>query len=237
MLSNALSPKNNVTVFEPYGFVRLVNWHADELAIVNAARVSLAKESKEFEYNDRGLLRFLQKEKHGSPFEHGFLSSWHIRIPIFVAREWVRHRIGYSYNEESGRYVDLRPDFYLPASEDVHSQVGKPGQYKYQAVEPKLAHEFIARLDMHSKRSYHNYLWALENGISREDARMFMPVNLYTEIRWTANARSLLNFFELRSDETAQYEIRKYSWALESIFVEYMPNVYEDFVKNGRIAP
>lgn len=237
MLTDELKPQIKVQVFEPHGFVRLVDWHGDELSIVNAARVSLAKESKAFEDNDRGLLRYLAKEKHGSPFEHGFLSSWHVRVPIFVAREWVRHRIGHSYNEESGRYVDLRPDFYFPSSENVHAQIGKPGRYKFEAVKEELAEQFIARLGVNSYAAYQNYQWAVDNGISREDARMFLPVNLYTEIRWTANARSLLNFFELRSASQAQFEIRKYSWAMESIFNEYMPNVYSDFVQNGRIAP
>lgn len=226
-----------VEVLPPYGFVELVEWTGNETSIVNAARVSLAKESKQFDHNDRGLLRFLMVNGHGSPFEHGFLSLWRVRMPIFVAREWVKHRIGTSYNEESGRYVELRPDFYFPEPENVRSQVGKPGAYTFEQVDAYTAKRFIDRLAANSYSAYENYKWAINVGIAKEQARMFLPLNLYTEIRWACNARSLMKFLSLRNDKDAQDEIRRYAARMEDLFAFRMPHVAKDFVQNGRIAP
>jgi len=253
-------------VFEPHGFVRLVDYSGDELSIVNAARVSFANESKWIEdpsgnfyfstqndgnaniwerdtedsnkvlsKSDSGLINYLLKNKHGSPFEHGFMSQWHIRLPIFVMREWVRHRVGFSVNEESGRYTEMRPDFYIP--EYIRTQKGKPGAYKFEEVD-KVDKEFAQLLiKNNSENSFFRYKEMLEVGIAKEVARMVLPLNLYTEIRWTANARSLMNFLSLRNSEHAMFEIRKYAEALEEIFAREMPNVYESFILNDRVAP
>ena len=117
-----------------HGFVRLDDCMADDLAVVNAARVSFARRVTELGDADRGLVRFLMRERHATPFEHGVF-RFHIKCPIFVAREWMRHRAG-SYNEHSARYAELPEEFYVPAAEDVRTQVGKPGAYTFETVAP-----------------------------------------------------------------------------------------------------
>jgi thymidylate synthase (FAD) len=225
---------------DEHSFVRYIDHVGPDAGIVNAARISFHKEIEEtgmLEAGDEALLRWLLKRKHGSPFEQGFMSRWQIRLPIFVMREWVRHRIGTSLNEESGRYVELRPHFYLPAPENVRTQVGKPGNYSFQPVDLRLAHEYVARLSWTSEHCYRSYQWALENGIAKELARLFLPLNLYTEIRWTCNARSLMNLLALRNHKDAMWEIRQYAICAEEIFGVHMPVTHSAFVENGRIAP
>src|SRR5437870_13868161 len=120
-----------------HGFVRLDDAMADDLSVVNAARVSFARRKESTDESDHGLIRFLMRERHGTPFEHNSF-RFHVRCPIFVAREWFRHRVG-SFNEFSMRYARATDDFYVPEPEDVRSQVGKPGAYSFEPVEPELA--------------------------------------------------------------------------------------------------
>ena len=120
-----------------HGFVRLDASMADDLSVVNSARVSFAQHSSEMTEREEGLIRFLIRERHGSPTEHNAF-RYHIKCPIFVCREWQRHRIG-SFNEWSARYSQLEPEFYLPAAEDVRTQVGKPGSYSFEPVDEALA--------------------------------------------------------------------------------------------------
>ncbi|HET7855822.1 MAG TPA: FAD-dependent thymidylate synthase, partial [Gaiellaceae bacterium] len=120
-----------------HGFVRLDDAMADDLSVVNGARVSFARHKTEMDDSDAGLIRFLMRERHGTPFEHNSF-RFHIRAPIFVAREWFRHRIG-SFNEFSMRYAKATDDFYVPEPEDVRSQVGKPGAYSFEPVEAEVA--------------------------------------------------------------------------------------------------
>lgn len=238
--------ENQIEVFPPHGFVRLTDWMGTELDIVNAARVSFHRESewqvdkdseKIFSLTepDAGLIRFLLENKHGTPFEQGFQSMWHIRLPIFVMREWVRHRIGHSVNEESGRYVQMRPDFYCP--DFVRTQAGKPGSYTFEPTEACVAEKTQQIIRANSAYAWASYEEMLDVGVAREVARQVLPLNLYTEIRWTANARSLMHFLALRSHPDAMYEIRKYAKALEKLFTYHMPIVYSAFVDAGRVAP
>jgi thymidylate synthase (FAD) len=227
-----------IEVFPPHGFVRYIEHCGSEAAIVNAARVSMHKEIDEaglLDADNVALLRFLLTKKHGSPFEQGFMSRWHCRLPIFVMREWVRHRVGFSVNEESGRYVELRPDMYIP--EFIRSQQGKPGAYTFEAVDEGMRQYVIGEIKMATDRSFDVYRRLLDSGLAKEQARVVLPLNLYTEIRWTCNARSLMNFLALRNAPDAMYEIREYAKALEDIFASFMPNVHEIFVENGRVAP
>ncbi len=227
---------STVSVFEPHGFVRLVKWMGDELDIVNAARVSFANESFAMNEDDEGLIRYLLANKHGSPFEQGFVAHWHIRLPIFVMREWVRHRIGYSVNEESGRYSVMRGDFFEP--DHLRVQHGKPGAYTFERIDDDdLYDEFLADLAEANQTSWNLYQKWLALGLAKEQARIALPLNLYTEIRWTSNARSLMNFLALRNDTHAMYEIRRYSEALEGFFKDNMPITHQAFVDNGRVAP
>src|SRR5438270_13547333 len=133
-----VTPDNAIQVLD-HGFVRLDAAMAGDLSVVNSARVSFGRRKTEMDESDEGLIRFLMRDKHGTPFEHNSF-RFHVRCPIFVAREWFRHRVG-SFNEFSMRYAKATDDFYLPAPEDVRTQVGKPGAYSFETVDPELAEE------------------------------------------------------------------------------------------------
>jgi thymidylate synthase (FAD) len=218
-----------------HGFVRLDAVMADDLSVVNAARVSFARHKEAMDASDEGLIRFLMRERHGTPFEHNSF-RFHIRCPIFVAREWFRHRIG-SFNEFSMRYAKATDDFYVPAPEDVRTQVGKPGAYTFETVEPELAESTRETLESVYRTAYAAYEKLVEAGIAREIARCVLPVGAYTEFFWTVNARALMNFVSLRAAETAQREIRYYADAVESFLAERMPVTHEAFVANDRTSP
>ena len=218
-----------------HGFVRLDAAMADDLSVVNAARVSFARHKDTMDASDEGLIRFLMRERHGTPFEHNSF-RFHIRCPIFVAREWFRHRIG-SFNEFSMRYAKATDDFYVPAPEDVRTQVGKPGAYTFETVEPEVAESTRETLESVYRTAYAAYEELVEAGVAREIARCVLPVGAYTEFFWTVNARALMNFVSLRAAETAQREIRRYAEAVESFLAERMPVTHAAFVANDRTAP
>ena len=215
--------------------MRLDDAMADDLSVVNGARVSFARRVDEMDEADEGLIRFLMREKHGTPFEHNSF-RFHVRTPIFVAREWFRHRIG-SFNEFSMRYARATDEFYVPAPEDVRTQVGKPGSYSFEPVEPELAETTRERLKEVYEAAYRAYEELVEQGVARELARAALPVGAYTEFYWTVNARALMNFVSLRAAEAAQREIRRYADAVERFLAEAMPVTYEAFVKAGRVGP
>jgi thymidylate synthase (FAD) len=218
-----------------HGFVRLDDSMADDLSVVNGARVSFAKRKEEVDDSDAGLIRFLMRDRHGTPFEHNSF-RFHIRTPIFVAREWFRHRIG-SFNEFSMRYAKATDEFYVPAPEDVRSQVGKPGAYSFEPVSPELAEQTREELQAVYETAYDTYQRLVELGVARELARCVLPVGAYTEFYWTVNARALMNFISLRAAETAQREIRRYAEACEIFLAEKMPITHAAFVANDRTAP
>jgi thymidylate synthase (FAD) len=227
-------PQDTIQVLD-HGFVRLDAAMADDLSVVNGARVSFARRKTEMDESDAGLIRFLMRDKHGTPFEHNAF-RFHVRCPIFVAREWFRHRVG-SFNEFSMRYARATDDFYVPEPEDVRSQVGKPGAYSFEPVDPELAEATREELRAAYETAYATYERLVEQGVARELARSVMPVGAYTEFFWTVNARSLMNFVSLRAAETAQREIRRYADAVEVFLAERMPITYEAFVASGRVAP
>jgi thymidylate synthase (FAD) len=215
--------------------VRLDDAMADDLSVVNAARVSFARRKEAMDESDEGLVRFLMRERHGTPFEHNSF-RFHIRCPIFVAREWFRHRVG-SFNEFSMRYARATDEFYVPAPEDVRTQVGKPGAYSFEPVDPELAEQARAALQEVYEQAYATYERLVEAGVARELARSALPVGAYTEFFWTVNARALMNFVSLRAAETAQREIRFYAAAVERFLAERMPVTHAAFVANDRTAP
>ncbi len=217
------------------GFVRLDGVMADDLSVANSARVSFGRRTETMSDEDRGLVRFLMRHRHGTPFEHNSF-RFHVRTPIFVAREWFRHRIG-SFNEFSMRYAEATDDFYVPAATAVRTQVGKPGSYSFETVPPELAEEVRESLGAAYASAYSTYRELLERGIAREIARAVLPVGAYTEFYWTVNARALMNFLSLRSHETAQLEIREYAETIEGLFEQHMPVTYESWVANDRAAP
>ena len=233
-VTSEVIPDSSIPVLD-HGFVRLDAAMADDLSVVNAARVSFARRREEVDDADAGLIRFLMRDRHGTPFEHNSF-RFHIRCPIFVAREWFRHRIG-SFNEFSMRYAKATDDFYVPEPEDVRTQVGKPGAYTFEQVDPELAERTREELRAVYDAAYETYERLVEAGVARELARCVIPVGAYTEFYWTINARSLMNFVSLRAAETAQREIRRYAEAVEQFFAEHMPVTHAAFVANDRIAP
>lgn len=218
-----------------HGFVRLDDAMADDLSVVNGARVSFARHKTEMDDSDAGLIRFLMRERHGTPFEHNSF-RFHIRAPIFVAREWFRHRVG-SFNEFSMRYAKATDDFYVPEPDDVRSQVGKPGAYSFEPVEAGVAETTREEMRAVYEAAFSAYERLVELGVARELARSVLPVGAYTEFYWTVNARALMNFLSLRNSETAQREIRRYAEACEQFLAEKMPVTYAAFVANDRSAP
>jgi len=227
-------PETGIPVLD-HGFVRLDGVLADDLSVVNGARVSFARRKEEMDESDEGLIRFLMRERHGTPFEHNAF-RFHIRCPIFVAREWFRHRVG-SFNEFSMRYARASDEFYVPDAEDVRTQVGKPGAYSFEPVSDELAEQTREKLQEVYDAAYQTYEELVEAGVAREVARAALPVGAYTEFYWTVNARSLMNFISLRNSETAQREIRRYAEACERFLEEQMPVTYAAFVANDRTAP
>ena len=227
-------PESTIKVLD-HGFVRLDDAMASDLSVVNAARVSFARRKEAMEEADEGLIRFLMRDRHGTPFEHNAF-RFHIRAPIFVTREWMRHRVG-SFNEFSMRYAKATDEFYVPEPEDVRTQIGKPGAYSFEPVSNELAEQTREELGAVYEAAYAAYARLVEQGVARELARSVMPVGAYTEFYWTINARSLMNFVSLRAAETAQREIRRYADACERFLAELMPVTYDAFVAAGRVAP
>ena len=227
-------PDQTIQVLD-HGFVRLDDAMADDLSVVNGARVSFARRKTEMDESDEALIRFLMRDRHGSPFEHNSF-RFHVRCPIFVAREWFRHRVG-SFNEFSLRYAKATEDFYIPEAMDVRTQVGKPGAYTFEPVDPELAEHTREQLKTVYETAFAAYEELVEAGVARELARSVLPVGAYTQFYWTVNARSLMNFVSLRNAEFAQLEIRRYAEAVEAFFAERMPVTYASFVAGGRMAP
>src|SRR5437868_3431299 len=197
--------ENTIPVLD-HGFVRLDDAMASDLSVVNGARVSFARHKAEMDESDEGLIRFLMRDKHGTPFEHNAF-RFHVRAPLFVAREWFRHRVG-SFNEYSLRYAKATDDFYVPEAEDMRSQVGKPGAYSFEPLDSELAEQARDELRTVYETAYAAYTELVERGVARELARLVIPMGAYTEFYWTVNARSLMNFVSLRAAETAQRETK-----------------------------
>lgn len=228
--------------------VELVRSAAQDSDVVWAARVSTAGE-KSIEAagidpnESRGLINFLMKNRHGTPFEHNSM-TFLISAPIFVFREFHRHRIGWSYNEESGRYRELAPVFYVPAPERKLIQVGKPGHYDFvdgTAEQSRLVHEATIRACESSYRAYQEMLNA---GVAREVARAVLPVGTYSTMYATCNARSLMAFLSLRTKHEdssfpsyPQREIEMVAEQMESHFAALMPLTHAAFVAGGRVSP
>ena len=218
-----------------HGFVELEQHQGGDLSVVNAARVSFNKRVEEIGDADIGIINSLLKGRHGTPFEHNIF-TFVIKCPIFVAREWMRHRIG-SFNEWSARYSQLEPDFYIPAAKDVRTQVGKAMQYTYRQADDHISDAYRYYLEKKSKSAYDMYLEAIGNGVAKEQARLFLPVNIYTSFWWTVNARSLMNFLSLRTAPTAQFEIREYAHAIETFFAAEMHHTHTAWLRNDKVAP
>jgi thymidylate synthase (FAD) len=225
--------ENTIPVLD-HGFVGLDGALATDLAVVNGARVSFNQESQEMGERDEGLIRFLMREKHGSPFEHGYF-RFLVKAPLFVVREHHRHRAGHSYNEWSGRYSKMEPEFYVP--DNVRTQVGKPGAYSFEPVDDETRAATRREIEENANRAFEAYERMLERGVAKEVARAVLPLSTYTKYYWSCNPRSLMHFCALRNHEAAQYEIRQYAAAAETFLERLMPITHAAFLANGRVAP
>lgn len=227
------------------GFVRVVDYMGDDDAVVQGARVSYGRGTRQVS-SDRGLIRYLMRHRHTTPFELCDLKL-HVRAPIFVARQWFRHRTA-SINEYSGRYSVLEREFYLPEPGQVAIQSATNRQGRGAAADAETARATIETLRQEAARSYDAYLAMLnqdENGtpvdpsregLTRELARTTLPVSIYTQFYWKVNLWNLLHFLDLRADSHAQYEIRVYAEAILDIVARWVPTVHEafnDYVRNA----
>jgi len=230
--------------------VELVRASASDADVLFAARVSTQGEQTlesaaagtQAGEKDRGLINYLMRDRHGSPFEHNSL-TFYVQAPIFVFREVMRHRIA-SYNEESGRYRELRPVFYVPGADRKLIQVGKPGHYEF---EDGTAEQFalVEQETMAVTRaSYEAYQRMLEAGVAREVARIVLPLNIYSSLYVTMNSRALMTFLSLRTKREGthfpsfpQREIEMVAEKMEAYWAELMPLTYQTYNENGRVAP
>jgi len=222
-------PEKQVIKVLDKGFVRLEETMGSDLSIVNAAKVSFDKRADSFGTAEHGVLNFLMKANHGSPFEQGIM-RFHIKAPKFVVAEHQRHRIS-SWNEVSGRYVDFgKRDFYIP--DHLRVQKGKPGRYYFERMDDDATHqEFVKWLAFMSEQFKANYAYFADLDVAKEMCRMPIPFNFYTEYIYTANLRSLMNFLTLRLSPTAMFEIRQYAKVIAQFFAQKFPASWEAFKK------
>lgn len=244
--------------------VKLVASMSTDLSVVNAARVSTQGTQAVGNLEEStGLINFLMKNRHGTPFEHNYFTFF-IEAPIFVFREFHRHRIGWSYNEESGRYKELRGKFYVPGNDRNMMQTGKPGAYTYWPGTDEQCRLVANHLALTYGYAYEAYQELLRVGIAKEVARMCLPVATYSSMYATCNARSLMAFLSLRQAHTQRYprgmydehtgveiqwrgeamfastpmkEINIVADKMEERFKQLMPITHAAFVKNGYVAP
>jgi thymidylate synthase (FAD) len=227
--------------------VELVKSSASDADVIWAARVSTAGEKSIESLNDdadksAGLINYLARERHGSPFEHTSFTFF-ISAPIFVFREFMRHRIA-SYNEESGRYRELKPVFYIPSKERKLIQVGKTGHYTFEDGTQEQYDLMVSEMKKAYTAAYDAYQKMLDAGIAREVARATLPVATYSSMYVTMNSRALMNFLSLRTTSEGshfpsypQREIEMVGEKMEAFFAEKMPLVHAAFNKSGRVAP
>lgn len=211
-----------------HGFVRLVDYMGSDESIVQAARVSYGKGTKKVS-EDRGLIRYLMRQRHTTPFEMVEF-KFHVKLPIFVARQWIRHRSA-SVNEYSGRYSVMKEEFYVPRSDDVRYQstVNKQGRSE-EMVPDELKEKLLDYLRASQKESFDNYMEFVDQGLARELARINLPLSLYTEWYWKIDLHNLFHFLRLRLDPHAQMEIRQYAKIMADMVRTVCPMAFEAFM-------
>lgn len=225
--------------------VELIKHSASDADIAFAARVSTQGErSKSVGEGGEleGLINYLMRERHGSPFEHSYF-TFYVKAPIFVWREHMRHRIA-SYNEESGRYKVLSPEFYTPSPNRKLQQTGKTGHYKFEDGTPEQHATVQVQYRAACQEAYMAYEEMLRLGVAKEVARGVLPVTIYSSAYVTMNARALMNFLSLRTTDPLstypsypQHEIEVVGKQYERVFQQLMPLTHAAFIKNGRVAP
>ena len=213
-----------------HGFVRVVDYMGDDAAICQAARVSYGKGTRSVQ-NDEGLIRYLMRHWHSTPFEMCELKL-HVKLPVFVARQWIRHRTA-NVNEYSARYSILDREFYIPAPEHVNAQSEVNNQGRGAVLQGQEAARVLDILKTDAGRCYDNYEAMISQegqaGLARELARMNLPANIYTQWYWKVDLHNLFHFLRLRADAHAQYEIRVYADAICAIAADWVPFAYKAF--------
>ena len=222
-----------------HGFVRVVDYMGNDTSIVQAARVSYGKGTKKVS-TDSGLIKYLMRHWHSTPFEMCEI-KYHIKLPIFIARQWIRHRTA-NVNEYSARYSILDKEFYLPAPEHLASQSQNNRQGRGDVLEGQKAKQVLDLLKGDAEQTYKNYEMMLNErydgsvidedgvGLARELARMNLTLNTYTQWYWKTDLLNLMNFLRLRADRHAQYEIRAYADAMLDTVKKWVPITYEAFM-------
>ncbi len=244
------SSSSATAVFRSDMKVELVRSSASDSDVLFAARVSTQGEQSleaaaagdEATSRDRGLINYLMRDRHGSPFEHNSM-TFYVQAPIFVFREFMRHRIA-SYNEESGRYRELDAVFYVPGPERNLVQVGKPGAYDFLPGSPEQTAMVGSEVRAVATEAFASYQRMLDAGVAREVARIVLPLTIYSSMYVTMNARALMNFLSLRTKREGthfpsfpQREIEMCAEQMEEHFAALMPLTYAAFNENGRVAP
>jgi thymidylate synthase (FAD) len=212
------------------GFVELVDYMGSDLSIVNAARVSTNKHVEEFTDKDEGLIKYLVNNKHETPFRHAQITL-HIKAPIFVLRQLMRHNIGITYSEKSGRYVEFDPeDYFYPAIYREQAENVKQGSGK-DIVDFELWGKCAEHYGNAVRTSIKEYQNLLELGVSKELARCILPISIYSEVQMTASLQALIHIIKLREDTHAQLEIQKYAHAIKEIITPLYPISCKYFLK------
>lgn len=222
-----------------HGFVRVIDYMGDDAAIVQAARVSYGKGTKKIS-EDQGLINYLMRHRHSTPFEMCEIKL-HVKLPIFVARQWIRHRTA-NVNEYSARYSIMDKEFYIPQPQHLAAQSKVNNQGRGEVLEGARAEKIMQLLKDDALRAYDHYQMMLnetetgeridenEDGLARELARMNLPVNFYTQWYWKIDLQNLMHFLSLRADPHAQYEIRVYAEAMLDILKKWVPVTYQAFM-------
>lgn len=216
-----------------HGFVRVIDYMGDDAAITQAARVSYGKGTKAVQ-NDEGLIRYLMRHWHSTPFEMCEIKL-HVKLPVFVARQWIRHRTA-NVNEYSARYSILDREFYIPAREHLAKQSVLNNQGRGETLTDQDAHRVLEILKADSARAYDNYQEMIEDNddgtgiaLARELARMNLPANIYTQWYWKVDLHNLFHFLRLRADSHAQFEIRVYAEEICRLVADWVPFAYKAF--------
>ena len=213
-----------------HGFIRLIDYMGDDAAIVQAARVSYGAGTKHVQ-NDEGLIRYLMRHWHSTPFEMCEIKL-HVKLPVFVARQWIRHRTA-NVNEYSARYSILDREFYIPAPEHLAAQSVVNNQGRGEVLTGDESARVLELLKSDANRAYDNYEAMLstdgQQGLARELARMNLPANIYTQWYWKVDLHNLFHFLRLRADPHAQYEIRVYAEAIAAVVRDWVPLAYAAF--------
>ena len=213
-----------------HGFVRVIDYMGDDAAICQAARVSYGRGTRSVQ-NDEGLIRYLMRHWHSTPFEMCEV-KFHVKLPVFVARQWIRHRTA-NVNEYSARYSILDREFYIPAPDKLAAQSTQNNQGRGAVLEGAEAQRVLDLLREDAMRSYDHYEQMLsqegQQGLARELARMNLPANIYTQWYWKTDLHNLLHFLRLRADAHAQYEIRAYAEVMCEIVADWVPAAFAAF--------